>query len=617
MKKILNPILLALSLLGLLVACNKPEQEVVQKKALKVLSSNVIFSVDGGEGSIQVEADEAVTATSERAWCQVSVDGKTIRVTVAEPNLSRMSRYARITIKAGSDESHVTAQQFGEVFSGMDLEDVTVGPEGATFRYAYLANMDVRITSDQPWVHFEKEEGESTIMKIVVDANPGFGYRFATVNFTAGSNTGTARVTQEPTYGAVTGWSAADADGRFVFPDQIDLISITPPSELASAPYFWDVVDPSNFAGVTDVAAKIKEQADALMAQAQAGEISFTKGSASKEFSNLPSTALALIIVFDEQNYPTGQYALVEVSVPDRGPRKQLTDGWDITHDSSTYTYPDQVDVFTVTPKAGFEDVKYLATVVPKSQVADVEDYAFVTFAMAEREAILAKVASGELPSFDAGLNTGTATLTAKNLSGDVYVFIVAFDDHQFYSGQYSYAEFTVANAKRAYWIGTWKMTNTAGQSYTWTIEEKGDDSGKLSMFCDGLYTGTGSTLKRITRFDLIVNADNSITLNAQEHPELDTYYNTTYGNLYPNLFGYFIRDGSTYYTNLKNGEYEIVTLSMTDDGVATVSHVGTSSDGIAYLHFAVRYYSSVRAALMSFTSNTSITIDGLTLTKN
>jgi len=480
MKKIVKLVFLVLSLLGLLAACSKPEQEVVTRKALKVLSSEVIIGVEGGEGSILVDADDAVTATSERSWCQVTVDGKTIKVSVPEPNKSRMSRYSRIIIKAGSDESHVTVQQYGEVFSGMNLEDVSVGPEGATFRYSYLANMDVRLSSDQPWVHFEKEEGDPDVMKVIVDAHAGFGYRIASVSYTAGSNTGTAQVVQEPTYGEVSGWKVEDLNGRFVFPDQIDNISITPSSDLASAPYFWDVVDPSEFAGVTDVAAKIREQAENLKEQAQAGEITFTKGGSTREFTNLPSTAKAVIILFDDRNYPTGQYALVDVAVPDRGPVKKLVDGWEIVHTGATYAHPVQTDQFTVTPKAGYEDVKYIATVVDKASVVSVEDYAFTTFAMDTREEILAKVASGELPSFEAGLLSGTSTIEAEDKVGEVYVFVVAFGENQFYTGDYQVSEFTLPDATPAFykWIGKWNVSRK-NDKYddidTWEITVKKD----------------------------------------------------------------------------------------------------------------------------------------------
>lgn len=614
MKKIVKPVFLVLSLLGLLAACNKPEQETTAKKALKVLSSEVIIGVEGGEGSILVEADDAVTATSERSWCQVTVDGKSIKVSVPEPNKSRMSRYSRIIIKAGSDESHVTVQQYGEVFKGLDMEDVSFGPEGATFRYAYMANMHVQVTSDQPWVHCEMDEENEGVLVVTVDKHEGFGYRFANVSFTAGSNTGSMKITQEPTYGAVSGWTVEDTDGRFVFPDQIDVIEVTPPSDMAAAPYYWGVLDPSELAG-KDIPAFIRELAASTKEAVDAGEITLCKGADSDELKNLPSTAKAIIIVFDDQNYPTGQYAVIDVAVPDRGPKKQLVDGWEISHDGGTFVAPDQVDVFTITPKAGYEDVKYIATAVSKELVSDLEDYAFTTFAMAEREAILAKVASGELPSFDAGLSTGTTELSCKNLTGEVYVFVVAFSDNQFYTGDYSYDEFSISDAKRSFWIGTWTLTNTAGDSYTCIIKEKDDDSGYLTMSCNGLYTGTGAKLMAMNWVDLRYNEDGTLTLFGQEHKEMEVEYNATYGNVYPGLYGYFKRDGKTYFRTAV--PYDIFDLTFGEAGTAVIGKIHpVPDDTILFESIAMRYWSSVKAARFSFTSNKTITLEGLKLTK-
>ena len=614
MKKIVKPVFLVLSLLGLLAACNKPEQETTAKKALKVLSSEVIIGVEGGEGSILVEADDAVTATSERSWCQVTVDGKSIKVSVPEPNKSRMSRYSRIIIKAGSDESHVTVQQYGEVFKGLDMEDVSFGPEGATFRYAYMANMHVQVTSDQPWVHCEMDEENEGVLVVTVDKHEGFGYRFANVSFTAGSNSGSMKITQEPTYGAVSGWTVEDTDGRFVFPDQIDVIEVTPSSDMAAAPYYWGVLDPSELAG-KDIPAFIRELAASTKEAVDAGEITLCKGADSDELKNLPSTAKAVIIVFDDQNYPTGQYAVIDVAVPDRGPKKQLVDGWEISHDGGTFVAPDQVDVFTITPKAGYEDVKYIATAVSKELVSDLEDYAFTTFAMAERETILAKVASGELPSFDAGLSTGTTELSCKNLTGEVYVFVVAFSDNQFYTGDYSYDEFAISDAKRSFWIGTWTLTNTAGDSYTCIIKEKDDDSGYLTMSCNGLYTGTGAKLMAMNWVDLRYNEDGTLTLFGQEHKEMEVEYNATYGNVYPGLYGYFKRDGKTYFRTAV--PYDIFDLTFGEAGTAVIGKIHpVPDDTILFESIAMRYWSSVKAARFSFTSNKTITLEGLKLTK-
>ena len=614
MKKYIYLIFAALSALLLLSACRREQPVEVKKPALKVVSSNVVFGVEGGEGTIVVEADGTVSVTSERPWVQTSVNGKTITVTVSELNPSPQSRYSRLTIQAGSEKTYVTVHQFGEIFDGMKMEDVTVASAGTTMRYGFKANMTVNVTADQPWVHCEKDEENEGVLVVTVDKHEGFGTRFANVSFTAGTHSGSMKITQEPTYGAVSGWTVEDTDGRFVFPDQIDVIEVTPPADMATAPYYWGVLDPSELAG-KNIPAFIRELAASTKEAVDAGQVTLCKGADSDELQNLPSTAKAIIIVFDDQNYPTGQYAVIDVAVPDRGPKKQLVDGWEISHDGGTFVAPDQVDVFTITPKAGYEDVKYIATVVSKELVTDIEDYAFTTFAMAERETILAKVESGELPSFDAGLSTGTTELSCKNLTGEVYVFVVAFSDNQFYTGDYSYEEFAISDAKRSFWIGTWTLTNTAGDSYTCIIKEKDDDSGYLTMSCNGLYTGTGAKLMAMNWVDLRYNEDGTLTLFGQEHKEMEVDYNATYGNVYPGLYGYFTRDGKVYYRTAV--PYDIFDLTFGEAGTAVIGTIHpVPDDTILFDSIAMRYWSSVKAARFSFTSNKTITLEGLKLTK-
>ena len=614
MKKYIYLIFAALSALLLLSACRREQPVEVKKPALKVVSSNVVFGVEGGEGTIVVEADGTVSVTSERPWVQTSVNGNTITVTVSELNPSPQSRYSRLTIQAGSEKTYVTVHQFGEIFDGMKMEDVTVASAGTTMRYGFKANMSVDVTADQPWVHCEMDEENEGVLLVTVDKHEGFGTRFANVSFTAGTHSGSMKITQEPTYGAVSGWTVEDTDGRFVFPDQIDVIEVTPPADMATAPYYWGVLDPSELAG-KNIPAFIRELAASTKEAVDAGQVTLCKGADSDELQNLPSTAKAIIIVFDDQNYPTGQYAVIDVAVPDRGPKKQLVDGWEISHDGGTFVAPDQVDVFTITPKAGYEDVKYIATVVSKELVTDIEDYAFTTFAMAEREAILAKVASGELPSFDAGLSTGTTELSCKNLTGEVYVFVVAFSDNQFYTGDYSYEEFAISDAKRSFWIGTWTLTNTAGDSYTCIIKEKDDGSGYLTMSCNGLYTGTGAKLMAMNWVDLRYNEDGTLTLFGQEHKEMEVDYNATYGNVYPGLYGYFTRDGKVYYRTAV--PYDIFDLTFGEAGTAVIGTIHpVPDDTILFESIAMRYWSSVKGSRFYFTSNKTITLDGLKLTK-
>jgi len=478
MKRIATIVLFSALAFLAAVSCRKSsEQEIEWRTELQAVKSNLVFMPGGGTETLEVNLSN-VSVTSDKSWASASVSGNIISVTVPA-NEGKLSRYAKLTIKSGSESIDAAVIQYGEVFDGMELADMEVPKEGGEFAYPFTSNLAVDVKADQPWVHISFDE-DNPIVYVTVDKNEGFGYRFATVSYTAGSNSGSAQVIQEPTYGQVSGWKVEDTDGRYVFPDQIDNISITPSSDLASAPYFWDVVDPSEFAGVTDVAAKIREQAENLKEQAQAGEITFTKGGSTREFTNLPSTAKAVIILFDDRNYPTGQYALVDVAVPDRGPVKRLVDGWEIVHTGATYAHPVQTDQFTVTPKAGYEDVKYIATVVDKASVVSVEDYAFTTFAMDTREEILAKVASGELPSFEAGLLSGTSTIEAEDMVGEVYVFVVAFGENQFYTGDYQVAEFTLPDATPAFykWIGKWNVSRK-NDKYddidTWEITVKED----------------------------------------------------------------------------------------------------------------------------------------------
>ena len=589
MKKYIYPIFAALSALLLLSACQEEKEVVVKKPVLKVVSSDVIFGVEGGQGTIVVEADAAVSVTSERPWVQTSVSGNTITVTVSELNPSPQSRYSRLTITAGSDKTYVTVHQFGEVFDGMKMSDVTVANTGTTMRYAFKANMTVNVTADQPWVHCEMDEENEGILIVTVDKHEGFGTRFATVSFTAGTHSGSMKITQEPTYGEIAGWKVEDTDGRFVFPDQIDVIKVTPPADMASVPYYWGVMDPGELVG-KNIPAFIRELATSTKEAADAGQITLCKGSDSDELQNLPSTAKAVIILFDDQNYPTGQYALVDFSVPDRGPVKTLVDGWDIVHTGGTFEQPTQTDVFTVTPKAGYEDVKYIATVVKKENTPSVEDFAFTTFAMDTREEILAKVASGELPNFDAGLSTGTTTLTAENMAGDVYVVVVAFGDNQFYTGEYQFAEIALPDITPAYykWLGEWSVPRGDGAD-TWIVTE----NVPMESFKVSGIAGFDADDYAVGAFVAIVPYDvatGEMVFKVYENLDV-TWQDSTRGTMNALLSGQYTNvQGKTYY-NSGIGNTICRAKLADDEQTAELTPRSVTSGGAPAFFYNIRWY--------------------------
>jgi hypothetical protein len=297
-----------------LASCRKENGQVVEwKTELQAVKSDLVFTPNGGTETLEVNLS-SVTATADKDWCSVSVSGNVISVTVTA-NESKQSRYAQLTITSGSESIGAAVIQTGEIISGLDLKDLEVLPEGTTVRYSYESNVPVVVNSDQPWVHLEKDE-EAGVVTLIVDEHKDFGYRFATVTYKAGSKTGSIQVLQEPAYREISGWSAAVTDGEFVSPDQTDVITVTPPEGMASVTYAWDVASEFYTDGTDNVPEAIRTWA--TRAKNYPSFFIFDKGVSSKTKKNLPSTVTVAIICFDDQKYPTGQYALVDVSVPDR-----------------------------------------------------------------------------------------------------------------------------------------------------------------------------------------------------------------------------------------------------------------------------------------------------------
>ena len=119
MKKIFN-ILLAAAVLFTAFSCDvipQPDNDASGSQyqagpALEILSKNVVFSPEGGSGTIVVNTGETLTASADRPWISVSVSGSTVTLTV-DRNETIESRYSTISLKAGKAVAEITAQQFG------------------------------------------------------------------------------------------------------------------------------------------------------------------------------------------------------------------------------------------------------------------------------------------------------------------------------------------------------------------------------------------------------------------------------------------------------------------------------------------------------------------------
>lgn len=642
MKKFLYIILTALAVIPF-VACQQ-EEEVYKPevKDITVVSvKNLVFLPAGGSGSINVDCATSFTATSDKSWCTVAVNGKEVTVT-ASANPTNESRYASILMKTSQSSQTVVVQQVGEILSGLALADLEIPQKGKSLVYGYLSNLSVSMSSDQDWVHFEMvdDEDEGTMVYVTIDENPAFRIRRATVTYQAGSQSKSAVFTQLPKFGAVSGWTVDDTGGRFVFPDQIDEITVTPPSDMAGVYYMFAIGSVDDFP-TTDVDAQVEEAclgaSAELRAMLSSGEIQslddvdgLLKGKYVDEFSNLPGESKAFIACFDDEGYPTGQYALIPVSIPDRGPVKQLVDGWEIAHVGGTYTYPVQTDQFTITPKAGYENAKYIATVVSKDAVSSIEDFAFTTFAMSTRDEIHAKVENGELSSFEAGLSVGETTLSVENMAGSVYVVVVEFGDNKFYTGNYTVAEMTLDDVEPVYykWVGKWTLTGTylddTPFSEVVTISVDEDDRNEDGSLRERRLIISGLDSKaveawgapaEINKFYLKFDAETgAITFYGQN--STGTFTRSGLGDgCKLQLMSMYVKAGATSYTNATG--YDFMSATLDGESAAKITILERSA-GLPWLVARIRCVNAANSAYTTTGANdASIKLDQpLTMTR-
>lgn len=553
MKRI-NIIVLSVLTLLVAVSCHKENKQAIEwKTELQAVKSDLVFMPAGGSETLEVNLS-SVNVTSDKAWASASVSGNVITVTVTE-NRNKQSRYAKLTITSGSESIDAAVIQYGEVIGGLDqIADALISENGDVLVYKYYSNVPVQMSSDADWVHFEMvdDEDEGKMVKITFDPNSG-RTRFAHVSFTAGSSSGSADFIQWPTPQQVSGWDVSNTGGVYDFPNQIDQVTVTAPNETQL--YEFQLIGKEVVKDESKMGEKAMEIAAAtweeIKGSTQSPSELLKAGSFSEEHENMPRSIWALVILYDEQGIPTGEYYYKDLQIPDRGPVKQAVDGWDVEHTDATWVYPTQSDVFTITPKAGYEDVKYIATVVKKSDVADVEDFAFTNFAMSTREDILAKVAAGDLPSFEAGLNSGTATVSIENAVGDVYVVVVAFGDNKFYTGAYEATEFAVADIKPAMygWVGSWQVVRK-NDKYdtvdTWVISVKETDK---TLRIVGVESFTD-----LTRYDVEATTDEEGRLVVKTQIT-GSYEDSSRGHMDLLLSGQYddTAAGKTYYTSSLN----------------------------------------------------------------
>ena len=199
MKKILYILSAALTL-ATFTACDNGEGEVLSfgNKDLKVEEADLLFGPQGGTNTIKVESVNPVTATSSTSWAAVTVNGTSVVVTVPSWD-SNESRYAKITLRAGQEETSVTIQQSGIRVKDFNPQDIAAASEPCVYDFPYVSNAEMEASADVDWITTSIVKGVDTdvdTLRVSLQANNTVDPRAGVVSYAAGSYSGTINISQ-------------------------------------------------------------------------------------------------------------------------------------------------------------------------------------------------------------------------------------------------------------------------------------------------------------------------------------------------------------------------------------------------------------------------------------
>ena len=323
--------------------------------ALEILSKSVVFTPQGGTGTIVVNTTAPLTARSDRGWIDVSVSGNCVTLTV-QRNESIESRYSSITLRAGGASAEVTAQQFGINSSYAWDESYTFPFAGGSLTLPYGETGTVWVdVSELPWLTAAVDEENKTIEFTAArsiynwerkgDVSVKFGedivksIRFIQESNPSGINPGDA----EPVdFEVQAAWTP-----KYVDPagpdDPISVVGVDVAEDSHAGRYFIHVVTKADFAAAgSDEQLFLNRNASTW---AEAGPQIF-RASSTLEMEKLElGNYRVYAIGVDNENQVNGSYAVTEFAVTKvLSPYEKFLGTWSFDRNGTE-------DVWTVTEK--------------------------------------------------------------------------------------------------------------------------------------------------------------------------------------------------------------------------------------------------------------------------
>lgn len=194
MKKILGFATLSLALI--FASCQEDEK---QKAVLELVSAETVsVSATGGEQTIQVNSNSALTAKSSASWVTVAVkDNNTVTATVAAYD-GADTRSATVTI---SNESELTPLNVrinqAAVQFDFNPNDYEFEAEGGSYSFPYTAETTLTAVADEDGEDWLTVDVKASEVVLTAAANEAISPRESVVAWTIGSAKGEFMVSQK------------------------------------------------------------------------------------------------------------------------------------------------------------------------------------------------------------------------------------------------------------------------------------------------------------------------------------------------------------------------------------------------------------------------------------
>jgi len=357
-----------------LVSCQQKEAEPVEwRTELQVVSSDLVFTPGGGSGTAVLNLSGA-SVTSNASWCQASVSGEKINVTVGEWG-GLESRYAVLTVSRNGESLDVSVVQYGVNLGGVDIpSELTFAGDGNTFTYECAANTQVEVSTSADWLTPTLSDGQ---LNLAVAANPVKSVRFGTLTISVGDVVKEVSVMQYPVFESAPGWSVSyggtKMSGSTEYSVIVNTVSIdhgmytvaagtsaeVAATGLSEADYVRDVLAPALASDINDAVAYYASYGYNYPFYM------FLLSESDWDYVTLLEDGkyIAYAIGFDADGYPTGWYKADEIEVGKLSPYQLWLGTWSVPRGDGADTWIVEQNVenesYKVSGIAGFDADDY------------------------------------------------------------------------------------------------------------------------------------------------------------------------------------------------------------------------------------------------------------------